>query len=232
MKVMTFNTQHCMNYIERKIDFQVMADAIKQCDADIVGLNEMYEWGETAEYEKQTAVLAELTELKHSYFAKAFLDFGKHAYGNGFISKYPILSAETILVPDAERIPGHVHYETRCLLKVKLEGGITVLVTHFGLNEEEQLKSVETVLQHLEPEKCILMGDFNVMPDNEILNPIRAKMKDTADCFTEQKFSHPSDKPDKKIDYLFVSKDIEVVSADIPAIVASDHRPHTAEINL
>ena len=76
------------------------------------------------------------------------------------------------------------------------------------------------------------MGDFNVMPDNEILNPIRAKMKDTADCFTEQKFSHPSDKPDKKIDYLFVSKDIEVVSADIPAIVASDHRPHTAEINL
>ena len=67
MKIMTFNTQHCLNYIERKIDFKVMADAIKQCDADIVGLNEMYEWGETAEYEKQTAVLAELTGLKHHY---------------------------------------------------------------------------------------------------------------------------------------------------------------------
>lgn len=232
MKVMTFNTQHCMNYMERKIDFQVMADAIKQCDADIVGLNEMYEWGETAEYEKQTAVLAELTGLKHSYFAKAFLVFGEYAYGNGFISKHPIVSAETILVPDAERIPGHKHYETRCLLKAKLEGGITVLVTHFGLNEEEQLKSVEIVLQHLEPEKCILMGDFNVMPDNEILNPIRAKMKDTAECFTEPKFSYPSDKPNRKIDYIFVSKDIDVVSADIPEIVASDHRPHTAETSL
>lgn len=232
MKAMTFNTQHCLNYIERKIDFQVMADAIKQCDADIVGLNEMYEWGETAEYEKQTAVLAELTGLKYSYFAKAFLVFEKHAYGNGFISKHPIVSTETILVPDAERIPGHKHYETRCLLKVKLEGGITVIVTHFGLNEEEQLKSVETILQHIEPEKCILMGDFNVMPEDEILNPIRSKMKDVAECFTEPKFSYPSDKPNRKIDYIFVSKDIDVVSADIPAIVASDHRPHTAEINL
>ena len=39
MKVMSFNTQHCLNYLERKIDFQVMADAINRCGADIVGLN-------------------------------------------------------------------------------------------------------------------------------------------------------------------------------------------------
>ena len=31
MKVMSFNTQHCLNYLERKIDFQVMADAITRC---------------------------------------------------------------------------------------------------------------------------------------------------------------------------------------------------------
>ena len=37
MKIMSFNTQHCMNYITRKIDFQKMADAIKACDADLVG---------------------------------------------------------------------------------------------------------------------------------------------------------------------------------------------------
>ncbi len=37
MKIMTFNTQHCFNYIERKIDFDVMAEAILKTDADIVG---------------------------------------------------------------------------------------------------------------------------------------------------------------------------------------------------
>ena len=37
-------------------------------------------------------------------------------------------------------------------------------------------------------------------------------------------------KPQIKIDYIFVSPDIEVVSADVPSIVASDHRPYVAEI--
>lgn len=32
---MTFNTQHCKNYITGRIDFSIMADAIKNCGADI-----------------------------------------------------------------------------------------------------------------------------------------------------------------------------------------------------
>jgi endonuclease/exonuclease/phosphatase family metal-dependent hydrolase len=51
-------------------------------------------------------------------------------------------------------------------------------------------------------------------------------------CFTGEKFSFPSDAPNKKIDYIFVSRDVEVLAADIPDIVASDHRPHTAEIEI
>jgi endonuclease/exonuclease/phosphatase family metal-dependent hydrolase len=76
------------------------------------------------------------------------------------------------------------------------------------------------------------MGDFNVTPDNPVLNPIRERMTDTAQLFNEELLSYPSDKPDVKIDYIFVSPDIEVITADIPPIIASDHRPHTAEINL
>ena len=64
------------------------------------------------------------------------------------------------------------------------------------------------------------------------LAAIRDRMKDTAALFDEPKLSFPSDKPDRKIDYIFVSKDIKVVSADIPPIVASDHRPHTATVEL
>jgi len=57
-------------------------------------------------------------------------------------------------------------------------------------------------------------------------------MKDVADWFDRPLFSFPSDKPNVKIDYIFVSQDVEVVSADIPEIIASDHRPHTATINI
>ncbi len=105
------------------------------------------------------------------------------------------------------------------------------MVTHFGLNPDEQRNAVDTVFKNLESEKCILMGDFNLRPDNEILNPIRERMKDTADMFSEPLGSFPSDKPRGKIGYIFVSSDVEVVSADIPAIVTSDHRPHVATIS-
>ena len=230
MKIMSFNTQHCLNYIEKKIDFEIMADAIKKCGADIVGLNEMRGKGPDEEYENQAEILSGLSGLSYGYFAKAIDIKGVNPYGNAFLSKIPIISAETIPVPEPNPRTGDKYYEKRCLLKAKLEGGITVLVIHFGLNTDEQENAVKTIIENLEEEKCILMGDFNMNPDNEILKPIRERMKDTADLFGEPLFSFPSDNPNSKIDYIFVSPDIEVISADIPAIVASDHRPHTAEV--
>lgn len=231
MKIMTFNTQHCLNFIEQKIDFQIMADAINALNPDIVGLNEMRDKGVDFEYDAQTSILSELTGIKHHYFAKA-IDLGGNPYGNALLSKYSIVSAQTILVPDPNPRTGTEYYETRCLLKAKIEHGITVLVIHFGLNTDEQKNAVKTVLDNIENEKCILMGDFNAVPEDDVLKPIRDRMKDTADWFDTPLFSFPSDKPNRKIDYIFVSPDVEVISADIPAIVASDHRPHVATVNI
>ena len=232
MKIMSFNTQHCKNFITQEIDFKVMADAILKCDADIIGLNEMRSLGaDPNEYDRQVEKLSELTGIENYFFAKA-IEFSKGPYGNAILSKLKIESAESIIIPDPDPKGDGGYYETRCVLKAKLAGGITVLVTHFGLNPDEHKNAVDTVLQHITDKKCILMGDFNVKPDNEVLLPIREKMRDTADVFDCEKLSFPSDTPDRKIDYIFVTPDVEVISADIPAIVASDHRPHTAQINI
>ena len=232
MKLMTFNTQHCKSYLEQRINFDLMADAIKQCDPDIVGLNEMYDAGARPEFTAQVETLAELAGYPYHVFAKA-IDVGENnPYGNGLLSRVPVLRAEIIPIPDPEERTGTKFYETRCLLKAELENGITVLVTHFGLNPDEQKNAVETVVAHLTAQKCILMGDFNMLPDDPLLAPIRARMKDTAEVFDTPKLSWPSDVPHEKIDYIFVSPDFEVIAADIPAIVASDHRPHTAEVLL
>ena len=229
MKIMSFNTQHCWNYLEKKPDVAIMAEAIRTCGADIVALNEMRQAGP---HGPQTKMLADATGLSYHYFAGASED-DEGPYGNGLISRYPIVCAKTVLVPDPEprRIPGGC-YETRCLLKARLANGLTVLVIHFGLNPDEQENAVKTIMEHIVDEKCILMGDFNVTPDDPVLAPIREKMRDTADCFAAPYLSFPSDEPTIKIDYVFVSPDLTVESADIPAIVASDHRPHVAEIRM
>ena len=231
MKIMSFNTQHCLNYIERKIDFPTMARAIIDCGADVVGLNEMRDRGDAEDYTAQTAELSRLTGLEHYYFAKAIDVRGANPYGNAILSRYPLVSAETIPVPDPAERKYSGYYESRCLLKARLEGGITVLVIHMGLNPDEQENAVATVIENLENEKCILMGDFNMTPDCELLAPIRARMKDASEAFPKPLLSFPSDTPKVKIDYIFLSPDVELVAADIPEIVASDHRPHTAEIN-
>ena len=236
MKIMSFNTQHCLNYLEKKIDFDLMARVIRESGSLIVGLNEMRGAGDVPDYTDQVGKLSALSGLKYHYFAKAIDVGGKNApYGNGLLSSYPIESAETIPVPDPaveERVNKRGYYESRCLLKARLSCGLTVLVIHFGLNPDEQKNAVDTVIANLEEEKCILMGDFNLFPDNPLLEPIRTRMKDAAECFDGEKNSFPSDKPDRKIDYIFVTPDLHLLSADIPPIVASDHRPHTAEINI
>lgn len=231
--VMTFNTQHCLNYITREIEFDIFAETIRNCGADIIGLNEMRDLGPNPEYAAQAKELADRLGY-HYYFAKA-IDFdGKNPYGNALLSRFPILSAETILIPDPEEKTYSGYYETRCLLKAKIDiaGGLNIIVTHFGLNPDEQVNAVKTAVAYLEAKKCVLMGDFNLNPQERILKPIQERLHDTADLFAEELLSFPSDNPDRKIDYIFATRDLNILSADIPAIVASDHRPHTAVLEL
>lgn len=235
MKLMSFNTQHCLNYVTEKIDIPLMAEVIRESGADIIGLNEMRGAGEHPEYTAQTEALADILGFNY-YFAKAIDVRGNNPYGNGLLSRYPIISAETVKIPDPQvRRHSNGYYESRCVLKAKIatpEGAVTVMVSHFGLNSDEAENAVCTVIEVMETEKCVLMGDFNLTPESPILSPIRERFFDTAELFVGERLSFPSDLPDRKIDYIFTTRDIQVLSADIPAVIASDHRPYTAEISL
>ena len=233
IKVMSFNTQHCLHYISREIDYDAFVEEIKKHDADIIGLNEMRDEGPAADFEAQTKILAEKLGYYY-YFAKAIDVNGVNPYGNGILSRFPIIYAETIMIPDPEVRAYKGYYETRCLLKAKVDvcGGLNVCVTHFGLNPDEQENAVRTILANLSSEKCVLMGDFNVTPEANVLVPLHEQMFDTAKMFTEELMSWPVDEPTMKIDYIFTSQDIKVLSADIPADVVSDHRPYVAKIEI
>ena len=234
IKLMSYNTQHCLNFITRQIDFDIIADTIRRCGADIIGLQEMRDLGQNGDYQAQTRILAEKLGFPYFYFAEAIRFEGLNPYGNAIISRYPIKSAETILIPDPEPKQYDGYYETRCLLKAEIGAGngLHVLVSHFGLNPDEQENAVETALSHMPGTRGVLMGDFNLEPEDPILHPVTERLRDTAKAFPAPKFSFPSDVPNVKIDYIFVTPDLKVREADIPAIVSSDHRPHVAVIEL
>ncbi|MBO7548711.1 MAG: endonuclease/exonuclease/phosphatase family protein [Clostridia bacterium] len=235
IKIMSFNIQHCRNYnfpLEDRIDFDVTANAIRRFDPDIVGLQEVRGKGENPKYTDQAPELAARTEMLYA-FAPAFTVPHGGPYGNALLSKYPILDVKTILIP----VPDTGYYcEPRCILRAVLDIGrpVTVFVTHFGLKPPEAENASASVVEALAGTSTpkILMGDFNLTPESPILDPIRISMADTTDVFDSPKLSFPSDAPTQKIDYIFVSEDFNIISADIPEIVASDHRPYLAELEL
>ena len=241
---MSYNIQHGMDYLKYKslpddrkydcINLDNIADAIVRCGADIVGLNEVRGRGKTDLYFNEVETIAAKIGY-HAYFGPAIC-FEDGPYGNAFLSKYPIMKAERILIPDPPVRDEDAYYETRCLLKLELDvaGGITVYVTHFGLAKAEARNAVATLVETLKTQKrpCVFMGDLNLQPDSEILAPVFEHLQDTAAVFTEPQFSFPSDNPSIKIDYIFASRDAKVISADIPAIMASDHRPYVAVIDI
>ena len=241
MKFMTFNVQHGKNYLTKKIDLPLMADTSAGCRADVIGLNEVY--GKGAVFCDQPGALAKYLGEKtgdrwESFFAKA-ISLSGGPYGNGLVSRYPILHPEVILLKSPP--PTHPgYYEDRCILKAGIDlpqGEMTVLICHFGLQPEEASLAANTLASLLDEEKAkgrpaVLMGDFNLSPCSPLLAPIYERMTDT-DLFCKgDHLTFPSDKPEEKIDYIFVSPGIPVTAAEVPEIVASDHRPVTVEIEM
>ncbi|MBP1586918.1 MAG: endonuclease/exonuclease/phosphatase family protein [Clostridia bacterium] len=237
VKIMSFNTQHCLNFITRRIDYALMARVIREQGADIVGLQEIRGKGMALlEYRPQAKILAEKLGY-HYYFGPAVKFGGVNPYGNALLSRFPIISAKVVRIPDPQkRQCKNSYYETRCIISavVDVEGArpLNVLVSHFGLNPDEQRNAVRFAVKTLKDRDCVLMGDFNVTPDDPILAPIKERMFDTAELFSEPRLSFPSPEPNVKIDYIFASRDLKVLSADIPPIVASDHRPYVAVVEL
>lgn len=257
LPIMTFNIQHGVDHKRRLakpnqysdlelIDLPLMAQAIKELGAPIVGLNEVRDVTPGVEdpcFTPQAQILADAMGFKYYHFGHAIDIAGKGRYGNGLISKYPFRSVETVMIPDPlDREPEGKHFETRCMIKAVIEvpdevsgevKPLTVLVTHMGLNPSEARNAVQTAIDQLQPGRpTILMGDFNLTPDSEIIAPLFEKYKDAAALLPEGTNTFPSDAPIKKIDYIMCAGPVKFVKAEVPAVVASDHRPHTATIEF
>ena len=234
IKAVTFNIQHCENFVTEKIDFDAYAEKILSFGADVIGLNEVRDAGVQSDYQAQAKILAEKTGYQY-YFAKATEIGIGNPYGNAVLTRLPIKHCETIPVPDPDPRGYDGYYETRCLLKMTLEKpDVTFFIIHFGLNPDEHENAVKTVLDNLGDGSAVLMGDLNVTPDSPIIARIRERMTDAA-AATEKNdplLSFPSDAPDRKIDYIFTKGDITAKTCRIVPGVLSDHLPLCAELEI
>ncbi len=246
LKVMSYNIQSGKNdedEVERNYDFS--ADVIKDAGADIIGLNELGRHSHGERFPRldlgmePDEYIGKKLGLNHA-FGQAIITRDGCPYGNGILTKFPIVSAETIAIPNPIIREGG-HYEARCVLVTKLdvEGGLTVLVSHFGFEDEERENAVKTITEIIDKTdtRVILMGDFNCTPDDSVLAPVYERLTDannrelTPHTWPANPENHRDTTP-LKIDYIFASEGIKILSADVIETHASDHKPIVCEIEM
>lgn len=231
---MTFNVQHFYRWNNKTIDIPFFADFIRKYDVDFCGLNEVRGEGPVKDYTDQTNALADLMGYER-FFGEAIKVKGTSPYGNAFISRLPVKSAEVIKIPDPIiKIGGN--FETRCVIKAVVDAcgtDVMFLVCHMGLTKSERKNAVKTICKILDSSEmpCILMGDFNTVPDDMVLSPIYVRMTDTAKADrSKNEPSYPSYKPETKIDYIFF-RGLKLINTQTINEVVSDHLPIVAEFN-
>ena len=242
INLLTYNIQHGLDYqlIKydqiRHINLDNIAKVIIDSNADIIGLNEVYNSSiKNPDRVEQAKKLARYTNIKNHIFAKALSVGGADDYGNACLSKIDYLDYEIFSVPSPEIKREKTYYEDRCILKVnfKLDNDkiLTCFITHFGIAKAEQ----ESMYNRLKEETAkinnpfVIMGDFNLEDDSPYIDDFKKifniAIKDPTPTFT-------SLNPYKRIDYIFTSKDIKIIEAKVLNFIASDHLPVFATIEV
>lgn len=240
LKIMTYNIaagRTYFQYAETKkapVDLRESADFIKgECPA-VCGLNEVDKLTKRSGEVDQIAFFEEYIGM-NGLFCKT-IDLQGGEYGNGFLTRFPVLDSEIIHIPDVEG----KSYEHRAILKVRvdLDGKIvTFLQTHSGLSDQEKVNCVDTLCAIIDSldTPVVLMGDFNMSPDFHALEKIRARLTDTAPLLNNGEFytfGTYEGVAKQHIDYIFVSKEIKPLSLTVVDTMISDHYPVIMECEM
>ncbi len=248
MKIMTYNIMQCTNYVKSHLegntavdfnDSHVYANAeiISRQNPDVVVLNEVSGVGGLFNVD-QASKLAEICGFNYVHFAPAIIRNNGRPYGNAIISKYPISFAETVLVKTRDDTVSKC--EDRSIAHVIIDVGdkkLEVLGAHFGLLETEKQDMLDSIIAIVKKTNnpLVLMGDFNCMPSTEYSQTLREYLIDTMYDFGDKYttyFGHAQKHCCKKIDYIYVSKNVTYENAKVVTESASDHFPCIATIEF
>lgn len=241
---MTYNIHHGEG-VDGKVDLKRIADLILDSGADVVALQEVDRGVERTNKMDMMTTLSDLTGMTYA-FGKNF-DFQGGDYGNGFLTRFPILAEKNIQYHMIN--PG----EQRGLLQVVLEIRGTEVVfmnTHLDYRpaDTERLMNVDEIksaVTEFSPRTVVVCGDFNDVPSSRTVESMRQQFTDVGGLVDVSRGNtYPTSEPVKRIDYIFVSNNsgktgdqnapgfLKPRSAMVLRSDASDHLPFLAEFEL
>lgn len=223
VRILTFNILHGAT-TKGDFDLDKLAAVIKEANPDIVAMQEV-------DFKTQRAKGYDLvTELgwrtKMSPLFGIAMPYDGGAYGEGILTKMPILESKNVALPHS---PGN-EPRTALSVLVQFETGDTIrfVATHLehkknNADRIDQVKKINAVFAN-DRFLSILAGDLNDTPESEALSILKEHWTDSSQKTSFLTF--PSDAPDRKIDYILFRPAEKWEIVDSRAIcdsIASDH---------
>jgi endonuclease/exonuclease/phosphatase family metal-dependent hydrolase len=209
-------------------DLEGVARAIEATGAEVVGLQEVSRGWYVNGSTDMLGWLQRRLRMPHARFAGA----SDAIWGNAVLSRYPIVGGEVVRLP-REGMP-----LARSALRVALDLGagrrLDVVVTHLHHVEgpdgaRVRLAQLPRLLELAAGRPAtVLLGDFNAEPGSAEIALVREA--GLTDAFVAggggraDELTWPSDRPQRRIDYLWLSPDLAASGFAATDGTASDHR--------
>jgi endonuclease/exonuclease/phosphatase family metal-dependent hydrolase len=210
LRVLTFNIQSC------RAGIGAVAALLREADPDVATLNEVARG-------QEQALASALGRVAVKGTTRAVRGFGN-----------------AILLRERPRAVRRLRYsktparERRGLVAAELGSGLTVVATHLGLSGDERARHAAELLNTLDGvEPVVVAGDLNELPSSPNVRFLAARYLDAfAVAGRGGGGTVPVGRPEKRIDYILVSRDVRVRAAQVIPRIASDHLAVVAELDL
>lgn len=246
IRTMSYNI-HSGVGMDGRYDLERLASDIREAGADLVGLQEAdVHWGSRSGNENSVEKLAAMLGM-HAFFAPIY-DMEpetegqpRKQFGVALLSKYPLIATvNRSMTRLSTQHPGSAPEPKPGFLDALLDVDgreVSVLVAHLDYRSDPAVRRIQVqealdVLERLD-RPVILLGDFNARPDAPELEPLFRKLTDTWSVNgSDPGYTFPADVPDRKIDYILISGEMQAVSSKAVPSEASDHWPIWADLRF
>jgi endonuclease/exonuclease/phosphatase family metal-dependent hydrolase len=252
VRIATFNILHGRSPSDDRVDVERLAAAVKDLDADVLGLQEVDRDQPRSMGADLTAVAAEAMGAVDSQFVAALAGTpggtwmaatgeeqpGSASYGIALLSRYPVVSWRVVRLPTlhsrvpmwfrGRRRPILVHDEPRVAVAAVIDGPfgeLTVANTHVSFIPGWNAIQLRSLVRSLTGtrEPLVLMGDLN-MEQRRAVQVSGLRPMATAATF-------PVHEPTQQLDHVLARGPLRATSpAQTHRLPLSDHRALTVGV--
>lgn len=218
---------------------------IESVDADVLLLQEVTDGCEYNDGLDVAKVIGEKTGMNYN-FALAH-KYDEHSQGNVIFSKFPIVSNSNFFIAEANEGGGYSDEARSCAVsKIDLGAKKLNLATahssyYHKFADGEKLNEAKRLVDFFKgKENLVFSGDLNSIPGSDFIGLIESELEHCGPDYKEatwttKPFSYGGFEEDKliwRLDYVFASRDVKVISSEILETEYSDHLPILVEIEI